>query len=50
MTNCSHCGRETPEDEVQKCELCGVDGLGNCCIGDMDHPCDQDPNHANRQA
>ncbi len=39
ITNCDNCGAEIDEDEVQKCELCGHDGLGNCCIGDLDHGC-----------
>lgn len=39
MTNCSHCTKEIPDDEAQKCEHCGEDGLGNCCIGVADHNC-----------
>lgn len=37
---CENCGEEVPENEIQSCEKCGVDGLGNCCIGIEDHVCD----------
>lgn len=33
-TNCENCSREIPESEVQCCEI--------CCIGDLDHEC-EDP-------
>ena len=36
-TDCSQCCKEIDENEVQFCEWCGRDGLGNCCIGDLDH-------------
>ena len=36
---CSGCGIDIPEDEVQKCEACHLDGLGNCCIGPESHFC-----------
>lgn len=39
-TNCDACVAEIDEDEVQKCEICKRDGLGNCCIGDLDHDCE----------
>lgn len=39
-TNCENCGQEIPTNEVQTCEVCGMDGLGNCCIGVEDHPCE----------
>lgn len=39
-TNCENCGAEIDEDEAQQCEVCGMDGLGNCCIGIDDHPCE----------
>lgn len=38
---CEHCGKEIREDEVQQCPYCGMDGLGNCCIADIDHECDE---------
>jgi hypothetical protein len=41
-TNCENCGEEIDLAEVQKCDLCGMDGLGNCCIGDMDHLCENE--------
>jgi len=37
--SCENCGGEIDEYEVQKCEICGLDGLGNCCICGLDHPC-----------
>lgn len=39
-TSCEHCGEEIPVAEVQACEACGRDGLGNCCIGTVDHGCE----------
>ncbi len=38
-TECEACSREIDVDEVQMCELCEMDGLGNCCIGEFDHTC-----------
>ena len=38
-TPCANCSTLVPEDEIQLCEVCGYDGLGNCCIGDLDHDC-----------
>lgn len=38
-TICEGCGAEIEEDEVQSCGVCGMDGLGNCCIGVLDHDC-----------
>lgn len=43
LTNCENCGQEIPTSEVQKCERCGMDGLGNCCVSDLDHDCDKEP-------
>lgn len=37
---CSNCSGTIYPDEVQKCDICGSDGLGNCCIGDLDHACE----------
>lgn len=37
---CENCGQEIPANEVQTCEVCNMDGLGNCCIGTEDHPCE----------
>lgn len=42
MAICAQCSKDIPESEVQKCERCGMDGLGNCCIGEADHPCVDD--------
>lgn len=39
MTICSQCCAEIPVDEAQLCGRCEMDGLGNCCIGDLDHAC-----------
>lgn len=39
VTNCSACSGEILDTEVQMCEHCGEDGLGNCCIGIGDHDC-----------
>ncbi len=39
ITNCENCVAEIDEDEVQMCEHCLMDGLGNCCIGVLDHNC-----------
>ena len=39
MAICSCCCGEIEDDEVQKCETCLMDGLGNCCIGKLDHTC-----------
>ncbi len=40
MTLCESCSAEIDDDdEVQQCELCDVDGLGNCCVNPLDHPC-----------
>lgn len=40
---CAACCRELEDDELpQFCARCGMDGLGNCCIGDMDHECIED--------
>lgn len=41
MTLCENCGQEIDEDEVQECDLCGMDGLGDCCIGSYDHDCEE---------
>ena len=43
---CSACLADIKEEEVQKCWTCGMDGLGNCCIGTDDHRCTavDDPN------
>ncbi len=37
---CENCGKEIPLAEVQTCEVCDQEGLGNCCIGVDDHPCE----------
>lgn len=42
LTACEHCGGEMDDSEAQKCEYCGQDGLGNCCIGRLDHDCVDD--------
>lgn len=39
MTNCSNCSAEIDDDEVQFCQECEMDGLGDCCIGCYDHDC-----------
>ncbi len=39
-STCENCGEPVPEDEIQKCNHCDHDGLGNCCIGQLDHDCD----------
>lgn len=39
-TNCENCCREIDLEESQTCEVCGLDGLGNCCIGVFDHDCE----------
>lgn len=39
---CENCGEEIAESEVQKCGECDLDGLGNCCIGIVDHECEAD--------
>lgn len=39
-STCENCGATVPEDEIQKCDHCDHDGLGNCCIGQEDHDCD----------
>lgn len=39
MSICNNCGQEIPEEEVQQCQVCLCDGLGNCCIGTLDHDC-----------
>lgn len=36
---CENCGQEY-EGDPQQCEVCDMDGLGPCCIGVDDHPCD----------
>lgn len=36
---CENCGKPF-EGDPQQCEVCGMDGLGNCCIGIEDHPCE----------
>ncbi len=36
---CENCSR-TYEGEPQKCEECGMDGLGECCIATCDHVCE----------
>lgn len=41
-TICENCSRVISVDEVQMCEVCGRDGLGNCCIGTLDHQCTED--------
>ena len=41
-TICAQCCTEIPLNEVQKCEWCGMDCLGNCCIGEFDHQCVED--------
>ncbi len=42
-TVCEKCSREISVDEVQMCDECGVDGLGECCIGPWDHGCTPEP-------
>jgi len=42
MTVCANCSEEIPDNEVQMCEKCGLDGLGNCCIGELDHDCEDE--------
>ena len=42
MAICSQCCGEIEDDEVQACEVCGMDGLGNCCIGKLDHNCESE--------
>lgn len=39
-THCENCSKEIEDDEVQQCEICGMDGLGNCCIAQFDHDCE----------
>lgn len=39
-TICENCSKEIDTDEAQLCELCEIDGLGNCCISVLDHRCD----------
>lgn len=39
---CENCCRPIPSSEVQQCEICGMDGLGDCCIGDLDHACEKE--------
>ena len=39
-TNCENCSREMDDDEVQQCDLCGMDGLCDRCIGECDHECE----------
>lgn len=36
---CENCANEF-DGEAQKCDECGMDGLGNCCIGVADHLCE----------
>ena len=36
---CENCGTVIEDSEVKKCEFCGTDGLGNCCIACDDHGC-----------
>ncbi len=36
---CENCSQEY-EGEAQSCEKCGLDGLGACCIGELEHPCE----------
>lgn len=38
-TICKNCNEMIPRSEAQTCERCGLDPLGNCCIGDLDHYC-----------
>lgn len=35
---CEHCAHGY-EGSAQKCEHCGMDGLGDCCIATIDHDC-----------
>jgi hypothetical protein len=39
ITVCENCCREIEDTEGQKCPLCEMDGLGNCCVAPQDHDC-----------
>jgi hypothetical protein len=39
-TNCELCSTEIEDDEVERCETCGQDGICNDCL--MDHDCEAD--------
>ena len=45
MSMCIVCGTEMPLSESNRCEVCGLDGLCNNCIGDMDHKCSPPGSH-----
>jgi hypothetical protein len=47
ITNCEHCSREVEDDNVQMCELCGLDGLCPDCTPPEFHECEED--HDNRE-
>lgn len=36
---CEHCASECDDTEISKCQQCGHDGLGPCCILPDDHSC-----------
>lgn len=36
---CENCANEYDGD-AQQCDICGMDGLGPCCAGELDHPCE----------
>ena len=31
---CSECGAEWPFSELNECNECGIDEIGDCCIGE----------------
>jgi hypothetical protein len=38
---CEHCA--TPfQGLAQKCDACGMDGLGECCASSIDHNCPEE--------
>lgn len=37
---CEHCASECDDTEIGKCQRCGLDGLGPCCILPEDHRCE----------
>lgn len=38
---CEACSQPIDDGgDAQVCEHCGMDGLGNCCIGTADHDCE----------
>jgi hypothetical protein len=40
VTNCALCSAEIEDDEVERCDECGQDGICNDCL--MDHDCEVD--------